>query len=324
MESVSGRAVMLELLAESDVLVIDRAPAWLHAHGLDPDFLARAFPRLVVSAVTPFGLYGPYADYAATDLTICMASGVGMAIGEPDRAPLALPATISSYIGAISAAGATMAAVLAQERDGLGQMVDVSVSESLSTLLIGPAAVRGHYNRRARQRFGHRVPGYYPDTILPCKDGFVSLIAIEDEEWRRFVALMGNPEWASDPLFAEKFSRYSLADTLDALIQPWLLTQTKQELFERCQANRVPTAPVNTASDVAGDPHLQSRDFWWTTFHTQLGALRTPGAPVRFSGTPMRARRSAPFLGQHNLDIYCGVLGYSRQELGPLRASGVI
>src|SRR5205814_741179 len=82
---------------------------------------------------------------------------------RPDRAPLTLPVMIPSYFAALSAAGATMLAVLAQEMSGLGQVVDVSIAECLSTLLIGPAAVRGHYNQRARQRVGHRVPGYWPD-----------------------------------------------------------------------------------------------------------------------------------------------------------------
>ena len=169
---------------------------------------------------------------------------------------------------------------------------------------------------------GHRLGSL--NTAVRCKDGYVHLIAMREDWWGRLVQVMGSPEWALDPFFQDQANRNELPDELEALLEPWLMEHTKEELFQLGLANRFPLTPYYTSAELDQLPHLKEREFFVEVEHPIAGSLRYPGAPYKFSETPWAVQRPAPVLGQHNEEIYCDRLGYSREQLSTLRTIGII
>jgi crotonobetainyl-CoA:carnitine CoA-transferase CaiB-like acyl-CoA transferase len=222
-----------------------------------------------------------------------------------------------------------MAALFARELNGKGQQIDISEAQVWATLHTGNQESSFIMHGMKRMRWGHRTPGVYPYTILPCKDGFMSMIAIQGYQWKRFLELMGEgkvPEWyASDSRFQDRREiSLKYADEMDSLLEPWLMSHTKQETYQLCMEKRIPFAPVRNMEEVVNDEHLKVREYFVEVDHPVAGKLKHPGAPGKLSETPWEIERPAPLLGQHNEEIYCQRLSYAREELAKLRMGGII
>ncbi len=323
----TGRAILKELLKEADIFVENRPPRLVEELGLDYASLSQVNRRLIVTSITPYGRTGPYRDYKGYDLNIQMAGGSGGVLGNLGREPLGFPGDQGHYQGAISAASATMVALLAQRRDGLGQQVDISESEVIATLQRGYGPTNFVYRGVVAKRLGHRSSGLmWPYGVFPCKDGYVIILTMEDYHWKWFVEAMGNPEWAFDPRWkdAGSFGRVKYADELEAHLIGWLMDHTKDEVMELAQSHGCPFMKVNTAEAGLESLHLKAREYFVAVEHPEVGTLSYAGAPVKLSQTPWRVVRRAPLLGEHNEAILCGRLGYSREYLAELRRAGVI
>jgi crotonobetainyl-CoA:carnitine CoA-transferase CaiB-like acyl-CoA transferase len=318
-----GQDLFHRLLATADVLVHNKPPEEADRLHLAYDSLKSLNPGIIVASITPLGARGPYRGFKATPFNVCHFSGVASMIGEPDREPLALPEDQTAYLGAITAAGATLCALFARDVDGCGQDVDISEADAIGGLFGGMSVTRAFITQEATPRF-HRLPFFYPNGVLPCKDGYVALVANTDDQWERLVEVMGNPEWAQEEVFKTALSRSELADALDELLMPWLMQHTKEEIFRMCQSNRVPTAPIYSAEDVVGHYHLEERGFFAEVDHPLAGRMKYPGAPFIFSETPWSLRRPAPTLGEHNREVYCDRLGLSDAEFASLESRHVI
>jgi len=136
-------------------------------------------------------------------------------------------------------------------------------------------------------------------------------------------ALVGMPELGEDPRFISPLDRIANAEAYDALVMPWFQERTKEEIFHTCSQWRVPCAPVTHPGELLSDPHFREREFFVEVDHPEAGKLPYPGAPFRMSETPWQTDR-APLLGEHNEEIYCQHLGYSREDLVKLRERGCI
>lgn len=155
------------------------------------------------------------------------------------------------------------------------------------------------------------------------------MAAIQGYQWKCFLEIMGDgevPEWyRDDPRFKDRsVAGRDYADELDALLAPWLMSHSKEEIFNACRKKRVPFAPVRDVGEVVNDPHLNARDFFQELEHPEAGRLKYPGPPYRFSQTPWSLSRPAPLLGEHNKEIYCNRLGYTKEDLTQFRRAGVI
>ncbi|MDO8670093.1 MAG: CoA transferase [Dehalococcoidia bacterium] len=321
----TGRDMFLSLLAEADVFVQNYSQKVMADLGLDYETLRQVNPRLVMVSISPLGGTGPYKDFNCYPINSAAASSVMNQIGYPDREPLMPPEDQMSYQGAIHGAAATLVAVWEQRRRGRGQHVDVSEAECLGNMLVGRELTNYVYRGVVGFRGGYRfITWYYPYAVLPCEDGFMSVIAVEDHQWDRFAVASGNPEWGTDPRFAIRFERGKRRDELDEMIAPWLMTHTKEEIFDLCRANRIPFAPINSIADLLNSDHLRERDYFEEVDHPATGRLTYPGAPYKLAKTPWEIRSPAPGLGEHNEEIFCRRLGYSRGDLASLRAVEII
>lgn len=327
--NAKGRQMLLDLLKRSDVFVENNPPKVMAELGLDYPSLSRLSPSLIVTSITPYGQTGPYRDWKGYDINSSGLGGISYSVGDPQREPLNLPVSQSHVQGAVHAASATMVALLARQATGKGQHVDVAEANVWAAFHGGQGVYSYVFEGRVRKRSGHRTPGFYPYTILPCKDGYVSMIAGRGHQWKRFLELVGGgevPEWYSrDPRFRDRLEMsWKYANELDSLLAPWLMKHTKKEIFNLCQERRIPFTPVNTIEEVVNEPHLNDRGFFVEINHPGAGRFKYPGPPYRLSETPWRVERPAPLLGEHNEEIYCKRLGYSREELIRLRGAGII
>jgi crotonobetainyl-CoA:carnitine CoA-transferase CaiB-like acyl-CoA transferase len=323
-EEPQGLELLRRLVAFADILVHNLPPDQATALGLNYGSL-EAFNRgIVVTSITPFGATGPYRSFKATPFNVCHFGGAAYLLGDPQREPLPWPENQSAYFAAISAAGATLCALFARDLDGLGQDVDIAEADVIANFLMGQTAARVFVLGFNITRSGHRLPLLFPTTVLPCKDGYVSLVAQEDAQWERLMAIMGQPEWAAEEMFKTSWNRSVNADSLEDLMTPWLMEHTKEEIFRVCQDERIPTAPLYTIEEVVAHPHLAAREFFVEIEHPVAGKLKYPGAPYGLSESTWTLRLPAPVLGEHNYEIYCGRLGLSLDEVHQFEGLGII
>ncbi|MBI2906280.1 MAG: CoA transferase [Chloroflexi bacterium] len=325
-QKATGRELLRRLLEDADVFVESNHPKKMKALGLDYKSLRKVNPRLIVTSITPFGQTGPYKGYKAYDINCSAAGGISVGIGSPDREPLTMPFSQCDHQAGVSAAAATYVALAARNVTGEGQQVDIAEAEVMAALHLGidlyDYLEKGHMAKRSGFRDSQTV---YPSTTLQCKDGYVRLRAPQLAQWIRFLGIMGTPEWTKDPRYRNRHAMgMEYPQEVDDLLAPWLMAHTKAEIFEMCLKERVPLAPVNTIAEEVDNPHLKDREFWVEVKRDDTGPVTYAGAPYKFSVTPWGISRPAPRLGEHNEEVYCGRLGYSKEDLVQLRRAGVI
>jgi crotonobetainyl-CoA:carnitine CoA-transferase CaiB-like acyl-CoA transferase len=325
----AGREIFLELIKDADVLVEDMLPKVAKNLKLDYQQLKGVNPGLIVVSITPFGQTGPYKDYKAYAINASALGGMSTILGEPQREPLTPPFALGNFQTGIIATNAVMFALMARRKNEKGQHVDISEAESWAIFHTGNVVSAFIYSGRKRTRTGHRTYAPYPYTLLPCKDGYVSMIALRGSEWKRFLEIIGDgkvPEWyASDERFKDR-SRAGMeyADVLDSLLSPWLMSHTRQEIFSRCREKHVPFTPVRNMDEVVNCDHLNNRRYFETIQYDETDPFKCPGPPVRFSESAWDLNQAAPSLSEHNNRIYSDHLGYSKDRLAQLEGTGVI
>ena len=326
----SGERLALALARRADVVVTDGTlPASLR--GMLTGEAARD-PALIWTQVSVFGNDGPHASFVGGALQAA-AGSVAYHLGDPDRAPLMSPAREAEYWGGLQGCAATLAAVHSRERDGLGQGIEISSLEAISTLVGAHRDLRAvRFGGAITVGFGGDTPrqGYHgwllPWVTLPCKDGYVTIISSSVRHWQRYLDEMEGQDWTSDPRIYNLDRPYIEEDlgfdTLDALQMQWLETKTKAELFDLFGRLPVPFQPVQTIAEVLESDHLRHRK--------SLAPLRYPGGEAYAPGLPFQlpacrlSSGPAPRLGADNRPVYCGLLGLSPRELGVLSRAGVV
>lgn len=304
LDEAGARATLERLLGRADLCFSDLPPSRLDALDLSPSRVSARHPRLVATAITPFGLTGRDHDLKAYDLTLWNAGGLatlnGAGPGGDDLPPLATYGPQASLQGGVNAAIASLAALIARQRDGHGQAIDVSIQECVVTLLELTLPF-WPYCGLVASRLGAKP--IQPLDFLECKDGWIFLCIVEEHQWRSFVDFMGNPDWAGMDIFGDRLSRAANWDALKPMLAEWMATQSVAELYRALHARRVPIAPVSTMGDLIDSEHLRARGFFVSIAHPRAGAPRMPGAPFHFARTPWQLRRPAPLLGQHTEEV---------------------
>jgi len=327
--TAAGVKIFRELVKWADVIVEDNPPQEMKRLGLDYESLHQLNPRLVMTSITPFGQTGTYRDYKACDLITFHVSGeayINPMEGVDDieqQPPLKVPMHSGDFIAGLNGAIGTMSAVTAQQATGLGQHVDSSAQEALASMVnswIGTFTYEGIPYRRRKSERGPVGPA----QMYPCKDGYICITTHSDVFWAGVVEMMGNPDWAKSELYKDVSTRRANQDVIWLMMAEWTRDHTIQEIMEAAQGKRFPIMPVKTMNEVFSSEQLAVRDFFVEVDRKETGRLKYPGAPYKLSVTPWRVRRPAPLLGEHNEEVYCQMLGYTRQDLAKMRGLGVI
>lgn len=325
-----GRRLMERLLGSADIFLENQPREALEEAGLDYPVLKERHPRLIVTSISPYGRSGPYNRYRGYDLTANAVSGLSFGTGHPHREPLTTPLHQASYLAGVGAAFASTVALLGRDLTGRGQLVDVAEAQVIATLLTGYHLPTYIYRGVAGWRSGNRMRlGLFPNCVLPCKDGYVCIDAPQLEQYQRFLALLGDQDWMQEPRYRDRRAMSDqYPEEAEALIAPWFMQRTKEEILQACLENRIPCVPVKTFDEVLEDPQLNARDYFRSDFqeadHPEAGGYRYPGPPYRLADTPAMVVRPAPRLGQHNAEVLGAGLGLSQEELSNLARQGVI
>jgi crotonobetainyl-CoA:carnitine CoA-transferase CaiB-like acyl-CoA transferase len=317
--SKEGAAMLGKLIEEADILVENFRPGVMASLGLSYEALAEANPSLILTSISYFGQDGPCSDYHGSDIVAQASGGVMHITGEPEREPLKLAGSQAEFQAGLNAAVAALAALYFRDLTGEGQWIDVSVQEAVASILEGAVAAHS-YSGLIRNRMGSRHPLQCPSRVMPCQDGWIHVQA--GANWDHFAAFLQAPE-LMEPRLASVL-RYHYADEVEGLIQPCLMTRGAGEIFSSAQEWRLPFAMVLGIDEVMTDPQYRARGFFQEVDHPVAGRLAYPGAPFRMSQTPWRTVRPAPLLGEHNDEVYMGMLGFTGEELAMLRSKGVI
>ncbi|MBW2270962.1 MAG: CoA transferase [Deltaproteobacteria bacterium] len=305
----ADREKLLDLISRADLFVEDVAPRQMREWGLDWKTLSAVNPDLVMISITPFGQTGPYADWKGYDLNSFHFAAAGHRYcGRPDESPLKHGTFSASFFGGYVAATWGLAAAAGRERAGSGQHVDVSCAEVVAALFVGSQNIGGAAQDGVfEKRSGVGMPIAAPGTILPCRDGYVWMMALEPGQWNGLRRAMGDPEWARVELFQDMFSRAQNADVIYPLLEQWTASHSKQEIMDLCQAEGCPTTALFSVAEVAEHPHLAAREAFVDLEHAALGTQRTLSAPVRLPDCRGGPRRAAPLLGEHTRAVLDGL-----------------
>jgi len=320
LETPTGREILGELLAKSQVFVHNLHPIEMDRLGVSYESLRTHNDQLVMASITPFGLTGPYRNYKAYDINLAAAGGICEGLGSPDREPLTFGTPEVGYFAAMAAASSIVIALLA----GGGQHIDIAEVESMAGIYNGPEALMAVYQWRMTRRTGHHALDFpYPNCILRCKDGYIFVGSPEGRQWRTLLEVMGGPEWAKEERFRNRTRMNNeYADEVDGYMEEWLLQHTKAELLALALEHRIPLAPVRDFGEVRNDESLA--DQFVAIDRPDTGPVSFAGPPYRLSGQDAVQPNPAPLLGQHNAEVYCDGLGYTKEELVKLYQTGII
>jgi CoA:oxalate CoA-transferase len=318
--SPTGGLILKRLVRWADVVVEGNPPAYLDGLGLGYEALSGENPLLVMTSITPFGQIGPYRDYKADDIVTTAMSGLMYLSGDADKGPIRNALDQSMYVAGMQAAGATLAAIYQSFSTPVGQHIDMSITECL-TLHLVQAAASYAYMGAVRGRRSPMNSGL--DEIMPCADGYVLPSAQGSQPWEVVVELLGVEE-LKDPKFATAEGRIAHGPEMYQLLIKALAKWNKKELFHASAERRLLFGMVQDAGDLFDCPQLRARGFYTRVLHPEAGEAEYPGEIVRLSQGGYNLQRPAPLQGQHNEEMYRGMLGYSREDLVSLRRLGII
>ena len=315
-QTADGREQLLGLVGRTDLLIENYPPRQMREWKLDYASLSQRNPDLVMISITPFGQTGPYADWHGYDLNAYHLSGASSRYcGRPGEAPLEHGTFAADFFGAAAGAAWGLAALLGRSRVGGGQHVDVSTAEVIAATFVGGQNIGGYAQDGIfERRTGVGMPLGAPATIVPCKDGYVWVLALEPGQWNGLANVMGNPDWMQLEMFQDMYVRAQNADAIYPLIEEWTMQHSKWEIMERCQANGCPVTAIFTVKEAADHPHLQERGYIVELEHPVLGRFRDLGAPFKLPESPGGPRVAAPRFGEHNAEVFGTPSGASVEE----------
>ena len=318
-----GRRVLDALIDRADVLAENFRPGALDRMGLSYADLARRRPDLVYCSISGFGQSGPRRREPGYDAVMQGEGGLMSITGAEDGPAYRLGVAIVDVVSGMFAAYGVAVALLARERTGRGQLVDVGMLDAAAAVLTYQA---GSYfaTGRAPGRLGNRHPSIAPYESLEAADGELVVAAGNDQLWRALCGVLGLGALADDPRFRTNADRVAARGALRPLLVERLRTRPVADWLTQLKAAGVPCGGVRDLEQVFSDPQIVERAMVVALDHPIAGAIRQLGVPVKLDGTPGMVRTPPPALGQHTDAVLRGDLGIDPEEIARLRAAGAV
>ncbi|MEM2338260.1 MAG: CaiB/BaiF CoA-transferase family protein [Candidatus Bathyarchaeia archaeon] len=324
LKSEKGKAIIYKLVKECDVLLENFKPGVTKRLGVDYETISKINPRIIYCSITGFGQTGPYQDYPAYDIVIEGMGGLMGITSEPDRPPRGVGIAIADIGAGMYAAIAILAALIAREKTGKGQWIDVSLLDSTVSLMTHMAA-NYFATGIVPKRDGSTHPNIAPYQCFKARDGKYLTVAVgNDRIWRNFCEALGLADLAENPKFSTNPKRVKNRDELIPTLEKIFLNKTRDEWIDILLKKGVPCGPVYAIDEVFRDPQVLHRKMLVEIEHPKAGTIKQIGIPMKFSETPGEIRTAPPLLGQHTDEILKNLLGYSEEEINQLRKEGVI
>jgi crotonobetainyl-CoA:carnitine CoA-transferase CaiB-like acyl-CoA transferase len=318
-----GRAVLRDLVRQSDAIFLNQPPRAARKLGLDPDSIKAIKPDIVYASITGFGLNGERADWTCYDLIAEGYSGVMDLTGPKGGEPQKVGAPAADMLAGQDAALATVAALFARRETGQGRVIDVALVDSMTRFLTC------------------RIVPYLGSNEVPTRTGGTdSVIAIyqafetadapitlglgNNNLWGRFWQAVGEPEAAEEPGFASNADRRARRPEIVARIQAILATKPRAHWLSVFRAARIPAGPINRVDEIAADETMRARGMIYGVAREDGSTVPQVGTGIQLDGRHNVPRAAPPRLGEHSREILKDLLGYDEDRIGGLKAGGVI
>jgi crotonobetainyl-CoA:carnitine CoA-transferase CaiB-like acyl-CoA transferase len=320
LDTVAGREILRRLVPHVDVIIETYRPGHLDSLGLGYDALASLNPGLVLTSISPFGQDGPYSQYEGEEI-VNYAMGMIMSIsGVQGQEPLKHGGFQAQYEGGLNGAAATAMALFMQSNTGQGQHLDVSITECVASTMM---ATQSMYPYMGGTQSRRRASGGMFGHPMPCADGWIIVQTGGGASWEDISQFFEAPEML-EPRFSNQAQRAQHGEELDQIVLESIKDRSKWDLFPKAAQARMLFGLVQTPTELADCPQLESRGFYREIEHPVIGRIKVPAVLFNLSLTPYGQCLPAPTLGQHNHEIYVEGLGYTNDELVQLRQLDVI
>ena len=328
----AGRRIVRKLVATADVVVANLPPATLEAMGLDLESLREVKEDVILTTVSAYGRGGPYSDRVGFDGIGQVMSGIAYMTGDPDR-PRRAAAPFVDFGTALSCAYGTLAALMARQQTGKGQMVEGALLKT--ALMMGNSnLIEQAVIQRDRQPTGNRGQTSAPSDLYQTADGWVLCSVIGEPLFRRWVELIASDngggargeeiDWLNDPRFADDLARGDNAGPIGERMNAWCASRSTAEAVDALNGAMIPSAPAYSMQQTLDDPHIAEVESFVDLEYPGMARPAPVARPsVRLTETPATIRHRAPILGEHTDEIL-GDLGYTGDEIAAFRAERVV
>lgn len=324
LKSPEGLNLIKQLLGDADVLIENLRPGGLEKLGLGWDVLHALNPKLTLVRISGYGQTGPYRDRPGFGAIGEAMGGIRYTTGNPDSPPARVGVSLGDSLASLHGViGALMSLLRVKTGQGDGQIVDVSLAESVFNLmesLVPEYDMLGH----VRERSGGALPGIAPsNTYLTADGAYVVIAGNSDPIYKRLMHTIGRADLAEAPEFAHNDGRAAKSGLLDAAITHWTSSLPIEQVLSALEAAEVPAGRIYSVADIVSDPHYQARDMLLTAELPGGVSVKMPGIVPKLSETPGGVNWQGPTLGQHTDDIL-GSLGLTGADIQRLKTSGVV
>jgi formyl-CoA transferase len=338
LRKAEGQHIARELVRRMDVLIENFRPGTLEKWGLGPDTLQEINPDLITVRISGYGQDGPYRDRPGFASVAEALGGMRHVVGYPDRPPVRVGVSLGDSLAGLFATIGALMALLHRERSrtnaggatpqATGQVVDVALYESIFAVMESLVPDYDAYGV-IKQRTGSVLSGIAPTNIYPCRHNkWVVIGGNGDAIFKRLMQAIGRADMADDPRFAANPGRWEHHEEIDQAIAAWTEDHTIDEVMAVMLQANVPAGPILDAADITEDAHFAAREMLETHAVPVDGdtpvAVRFPTVVPKLNNTPGGTRWLGPELGEHNDEIYRGVLDLAPEQIEQLRQVGVI
>ncbi|MGB0556282.1 MAG: CaiB/BaiF CoA transferase family protein [Paracoccaceae bacterium] len=289
-----GKAVLIELVRDADILIENFKVGGLKKYGLDYENLAKVNPKLIYCSITGFGQTGPYAHRAGYDYIIQGMSGFMSITGEPDGAPQRAGVAITDIFTGVYATSAILAALHMRARTGKGQHIDMSLLDS-AVCVMANQALNYLTTGNPPQRTGNYHPNLTPYQVFECRDGHIIIATGNDGQYQRLCDILGLPEMATAPEYLKNANRVENREDMIAKLSARTVLMSKGDLLTACEAKGVPAGPINSMDEVFADPQVVHRQL-----QVNLDGIPSVRSPFMFSDAELKLDRPSPKLGDNS------------------------
>ncbi|WP_326536603.1 CaiB/BaiF CoA transferase family protein [Pseudorhodoferax sp.] len=321
-----GRALLLRLARECDVLIENMSEGTTAKLGVDYECVRAANPKIVYASIKAFGEPSPMPHLKGMDIIVQALSGIMEVTGERDGPPTRWGLPIADMVAPLYAVNGILGALIHRGRTGEGQQVMVSMLDCLASLL-----AEEHFDTMAGAGLPLRSGNFHdrlaPFGVYPASDGHVAIVAFSPDWFASLLDVLGRPELAEDPRYASRGARMQHAGDINALIAAWTCQRSADAVVRELLVERaVPCARVRTPREVLADPVLLQSGAVVRLAHPRLGDTEATGMglPIRFSRTPSQFDQPAADLGSSNDEVYRTLLGLADDEIARLQAARTI
>ena len=313
------------LVSHCDVVVENFSPGVMDRLGLGYDVLSGIKPDIVMASISSNGQTGPLRDLRAYAPSIGALSGLDSTMGYEGERPLGLKHAYADIAGALHSVFAIVSALHQKERTHKGQYIDVSMLRA-TVATMGVGLMEYELTGNVMTPKGNYDPVMAPYGNYPCQgdDAWVSIAVRTEEEWQGLKVAMGEPAWCEETRFESRYSRQENRRELDENLATWTLARTAEDITEQLQVNGVAALPVMGAEDRLFNPHFKDRGLYSDIEHPSLGTEPIYNIMWNLEQTPPSIRRHAPLLGEHNQQIFGGLLSMGKEDIARLEEDQVL